>query len=245
MMYNRSNTRLERQGASVDLYLYETHLHTSEASACAISTGAEQARRYKESGYAGIIVTDHFFNGNTSIPAGLPWDKRVDLFYKGYENAKNEGDKIGLSVFFGWEANYKGTEFLIYGLDKEWIKQHPDMLNWSVEEQYYYVHEAGGYVVHAHPFRIRSYIKKIRLYPEHVDAVETYNAGNNSIEFDKKAVAYAKEHKLPALSGTDAHGFEHGLNGMGFKKPLNSIQDFIAGVKSNEYSLIVDNRPLK
>lgn len=31
----------------MDLYLYETHLHTAEASACAILTGAEQARLYK------------------------------------------------------------------------------------------------------------------------------------------------------------------------------------------------------
>ena len=47
-------------------YLYETHMHTSEASACAGSTGAQMARAYKEAGYTGIIVTDHFFYGNTS-----------------------------------------------------------------------------------------------------------------------------------------------------------------------------------
>ena len=46
-------------------YLYETHMHTSEASACAGSTGAQMARAYKEAGYTGIIVTDHFFYGNT------------------------------------------------------------------------------------------------------------------------------------------------------------------------------------
>ena len=32
-------------------YLYETHMHTSEASACAGSTGAQMARAYKEAGY--------------------------------------------------------------------------------------------------------------------------------------------------------------------------------------------------
>jgi hypothetical protein len=222
------------------LYLYETHLHTSEASACSIRSGAEQVRLYKENGYSGIIVTDHFFNGNTAIPDDLPWEERVDLFCKGYENAKEEGDKIGLSVFFGWESNYKGTEFLIYGLDKEWIKNHPEMLSWSVEEQYRQIHEAGGYVVHAHPFRIRAYIKEVRLFPDYVDAVEVYNEGNGSMEFDKKAAAYAKKHKKPGLAGTDAHGFEYGYNGMGFKKPLNSIQDFILSVKAGNYKLLTD-----
>lgn len=222
------------------LYLYETHLHTSEASACSRSTGAEQARIYKEAGYAGIIVTDHFFNGNTAIQGNLPWERRVDLFGRGYENAKEEGDKIGLSVFFGWEANFRGTEFLIYGLDSEWIKRHPDMLFWSVEDQYRNIHEAGGYVVHAHPFRMRSYIKEIRLFPDFVDAVEVYNPGNMSIVADKQAVEYAKEHNLPAFAGSDAHGFEQGLNAMGFKKPLKNIEDFITYVKLGDYKLLKD-----
>lgn len=222
------------------LYLYETHLHTSEASACSIRTGAEQARIYNDAGYTGIIVTDHFFNGNTAIPSNMPWDKRIDMFCKGYENAKEEGDKIGLSVFFGWEANYKGTEFLIYGLDHEWLKNHPEMINWSIEEQYYYIHEAGGFVVHAHPFRKRAYIKEIRLFPDFVDAVEAYNVGNDSSDFDKKAAAYARKHNLPEFAGTDSHGFEQKYNAMGFGKPLNNIEDFISSVKSREYQLITD-----
>ena len=92
-------------------YLYETHMHTSEASACAGSTGAQMARAYKEAGYTGIIVTDHFFYGNTSVDRSLPWEEWVRRFCLGYEHAKAEGERIGLSVFFGWEACYEGTEF--------------------------------------------------------------------------------------------------------------------------------------
>jgi hypothetical protein len=220
--------------------MYETHLHTSEASACSIITGAEQARTYKEAGYSGIIVTDHFFNGNTAIPKGLPWEKRVEMFGKGYENAKKEGDKIGLSVFFGWESCYDGTEFLIYGLDLDWMKSHPEMLDWTIEEQYNNVHAAGGYVVHAHPFRERPYIKEIRLFPNFVDGVEVYNVGNRNMEFDKKAVAYAKKHNLPGFAGTDSHGFEHERYAMGFDKPLSSIEDLLINVKSSNYKLIMD-----
>lgn len=220
--------------------MYETHLHTSEASACSMKTGAEQARIYKKAGYAGIIVTDHFFNGNTTIPTDLSWKMRVDLFCKGYDNAKKEGDKIGLSVFFGWESNYKGTEFLIYGLDHEWMRNHPEMLSWSIEEQYYNIHEAGGYVVHAHPFRIRPYINEIRLFPDFVDAVEAYNVGNRNIEFDNKATEYAKKHKLPVFAGTDSHGYEQERSGMGFNKPLASIKDFLSCVKSSDYKLVMD-----
>ena len=38
-------------------YLYDTHVHTSEGSACGQNTGAEMARAYQKAGYAGIVVT--------------------------------------------------------------------------------------------------------------------------------------------------------------------------------------------
>ena len=120
------------------------------------------------------------------------------------------------------------------------VKNHPEMINWSIEEQYYYIHEAGGFVVHAHPFRKRAYIKEIRLFPDFVDAVEAYNVGNDSSDFDKKAAAYARKHNLPEFAGTDSHGFEQKYNAMGFEKPLNNIEDFISSVKSREYQLITD-----
>ena len=67
-------------------FLYETHLHTCQGSACGTSTGAEHARYYKEIGYQGIIVTDHFFHGNTAVPRNLPWKERVEWFCSGYED---------------------------------------------------------------------------------------------------------------------------------------------------------------
>lgn len=112
-------------------YLYETHLHTSQGSACACCTGAEMAKACKEAGYTGIIVTDHNWGGNTAVNRRMPWREWVNEFYKGYEDAKRMGDNIGLDVFPGYEAGYQGTEFLIYGIGKNicWsilrLGQHP------------------------------------------------------------------------------------------------------------------------
>ena len=92
-------------------YLYETHLHTAQASACGHSKGADYISFYKEKGYTGIIVTDHFLNGNTSVPASLPWEERINLFCQGYEDAKKEGDKQGLQVFFAWYMDWIRTGF--------------------------------------------------------------------------------------------------------------------------------------
>ena len=116
-------------------FLYETHMHTCQASACGKSTGKEHARFYKERGFDGIIMTDHFFGGNTSIDRSLPWEKRIDLFWSGYEDAKEEGEKIGLDVFFGLEQNIHFDEYLIYGLTKEYMKAHPEMEHWTRRQQ--------------------------------------------------------------------------------------------------------------
>ncbi len=225
-------------------YLYDTHIHTSEASACGKASGAQQARYYKTAGYTGIIVTDHFFNGNSAIPDYLPWQRKVELFLKGYENAKEAGDRIGLDVFLGWEASFNATEFLVYGLDKDWLLSHPDILDWSVEEHYKRIKADGGFLVHAHPFREASYIKEVRLFPEYVDAVEAINLANERLNplFNTKAIAYAKEHGLPMTEGSDNHCYTHDRGGMVFDRRLSSIEEYITLVEKKEgYRLMNHN----
>ena len=48
------------------MFLYETHVHTIKASACAWNTPKEMVQAYKQAGYAGMILTDHFIKGNTN-----------------------------------------------------------------------------------------------------------------------------------------------------------------------------------
>lgn len=74
-------------------------------------------------------------------------------FAKGFLDAKEEGERIGLYVFFGWEAGFQGTEFLIFGLSPEWLAAHPEIREAGIEEQYRLVKADGGMVIHAHPFR--------------------------------------------------------------------------------------------
>lgn len=223
-------------------YLYETHLHTSEASACGASTGQEMARACKEYGYTGIFVTDHNWGGNTAVDRSLPWDEWVNEFCKGYENAKAEGDKIGLDVFFGYEAGFHATEFLLYGIDKEWMLANPCIRQADIEEQYRLVHANGGMVIHAHPYREEGYIPEVRLFPEWVDGVEGVNAmhsnshskAHNNPEFDKRAISYAREHKLPMTAGSDIHATNLLGAGVAFKRKLASPADYIKAVLSGE-----------
>jgi len=224
-------------------YMYETHLHTSEGSACGRSTGAEMARACKAAGYTGIMVTDHFFGGNTAIDRKLPWSEWVENYCKGYENAKKVGDEIGLQVFFGWEQSLcGGIDFLIYGLDKEWLLKHPEVKDATPEEQYKIVHEAGGLVIHAHPFREAFYIPKILLFPESVDGVEIINASHElryqgpdkENPYDAQAKEYAKKHNFPETGGSDVHSVDLIGGGMAFSRKLQNVQDYMKAVMNRE-----------
>ena len=169
-------------------------------------------------------------------------------FLVGYEGAKAEGEKIGLDVFCGYESGYQGTEFLIYGVDREWLKRTREIEEATVEEQYALVHKAGGMVIHAHPFRKAPYIPKTRLYPAHVDGVEAVNAAHSnpkSIEhyhpdYDEKAVAYAEEHGLLMTAGSDIHVADLFGGGMAFKRKLCSGKDYVQAVLGGEDYVMTD-----
>ena len=208
-------------------FLYETHMHTCQGSACARATGKEQARAYRDAGYTGIIITDHFFHGNTAVERRLPWEERIDLFWLGYEEAKEEGDRIGLDVFFGLEQNFAGDEYLVYGLTKDYMKAHPEMEHWTRRQQLEEVHRAGGCVIQAHPFRIRHYMDRIRLGLLYCDGIEAANAGNEPLD-DARAWRYGLENRLVMTAGSDNHcGTGWPLYGVRLEKRLTSIEDYV------------------
>ncbi|MBR2822738.1 MAG: PHP domain-containing protein [Clostridia bacterium] len=207
-------------------YLYETHLHTCLSSACGVSTGKEHVRFYKAQGYTGIIMTDHFFRGNTAVSRDRPWEERVDLFWRGYEDALEEGLKVGLDVFFAYEENHVHDEYLIYGLTRDYMKAHPEMEHWTRREQLEAVHAAGGAVIQAHPFRVRNYIDIIRVGDLFADGIEAANAGNAQLD-DARAYAFGKEKGLLMTAGSDNHHSPMAQPfGVGLEEKLTSVQDY-------------------
>lgn len=222
--------RGEPREEHVSAYIYETHLHTAQASACADTPGREYVRRYIDAGYSGIIVTDHFLRGNCAVDRSLPWREFVCRFCEGYEDALNEGIKLNFPVFFGWEETYGGDDYLIYGLDKRWLLDHPEVARWSRREQYEEVHRYGGCVVQAHPFRAAWYIGTIHLAPALVDAVEGFNAGNQ-MDWNILGMRYARLLGLPVTAGSDNHhacGMRRdNLAGVALDRPLERIGDYV------------------
>lgn len=224
----------------MNLYKYETHAHTSEVSKCASISSQDIVRFYKNKGYTGLFITDHFLNGNTLVSQDLPWDKKIEWYCSGFEKAYEEGQKIGIDVFFGWEYTYKGSDFLTYGLDKAWLLNHPDLLSHSLIEYCDLVHHDGGFIVHAHPFRQAVYIDMIRLLPDKVDAVEVNNACRTDFE-NRQAMEYANNHNLIKFAGSDNHsGLIGKYSGIQLNRRVKNVNDMIQAIKNGEASVFIE-----
>ena len=220
------------------MYKYEMHCHTSEVSRCGRISGADLADFYKSMGYSGIVVTDHFFNGNTTVPKELSWTDRINLFFAGYESAKKRGEEIGLSVFFGWENSYfTGMDFITYGLDKNWLIENKDCDMLPPKQYLELARSSGGYTVHAHPFREADYIDMIRLLPRDVDAVETINANRTDFE-NHMADYYADSYGLIKCCGSDNHrGKQARIAALELDFEAKSIEEIITAIKENKHKI--------
>ena len=214
------------------MYKYETHLHTSPVSKCAKTTIKEALDFYKKLKYDGVFITNHFLDGNVNISDDIPYEERIEFYFSDYEEGVAHGEKIGIKVFCGVELSYKGTDFLIYGLDKEWYIKHPEIMEMKKSKELAFMMEQGALVIQAHPYRERDYIDHIRLFPRCVQGVEIINASGNEFS-NGMAKMYQEYYELLPFAGSDNHNTENTttLAGMEAEKPVNSVGEFINAVK--------------
>lgn len=215
------------------MYRYETHMHTLPVSKCAKAYVRENLESYKALGFAGVFITNHFLDGNINVDHSLPYEDRIRFYFSDYEEAKRLAPEIGIDVFCGVESSYKGTDFLIYGLDMEWFLQHPEIEGMKKTEQLQLYLDSGALVIQAHPYREASYINHIRLFPRHVQGVEVYNGCRTDFE-NEMARHYADAYGLLHFAGTDNHraGAHKKYGGMESPTPIRDEQDFIDRVLS-------------
>ena len=214
-------------------FLYETHLHTSPVSKCADFSVRENLEFYKSIGYAGVFITNHFLDGNIGGDRSRPYEEQIEFYFSDYEAALPIAEEIGISVFLGIESSYRGTDFLIYGLDKAWFLAHPEIREMQRANLLAFMMEEGALVIQAHPFAEASYIDHVRLFPRYVHGAESYNAARSDFE-NEMAEHYVKSYGLIPFAGSDNHiaAKKKTLGGMQTETPIESVQDFIDRVKN-------------
>ena len=218
------------------MYLYETHLHTYPVSGCSKASVRECVEFYKNMGYKGLFITNHFIDGNMNYSRSAPYAERIEFYFSDYEEGKRIGEELGIDVFCGIETSYGGTDFLVYGLDKAWFLAHPEIAEMKKSRQLPYYMENGALVIQAHPFREAGYIDHIRLFPRCVHGVEATNTSRIGFE-NEMARIYAEKYNLIQIAGSDNHvgaGCRR-LGGIKTFEPIADELDMVAKVKNGEF----------
>lgn len=232
-------------------YKYETHMHTYESSVCGKAMARDQVEQYKRNGYTGIIVTDHlhYYNflrsGITRFIPLITWKQKVDFMISGYITAKEFGDQIGLDVFLGWEYRSEdGSDFLTYGLDENFLMAHPNLYKMTLAEYSELVHNNGGFIAQAHPYRNKPAKNRCNLPApiKYIDAIESFNASRIGIGTENlDAMNFATANRLPIQSGTDSHRLNRAYySGIELQEKANTIFDIIDAIKSMRSKMILE-----
>lgn len=228
------------------LYRYETHCHENLCSKCAHSSPEEMVRAYKDAGFAGLVLTDHFIHGYNCVDASLPWAQRMECYYNAYLQAKAEGDKLDFDVIFGIEhAHGGGQEVLVYGIDLAFLLAHPEIETATLEEFSALVHDAGGILIQAHPYRYGGWEVPVRL--ELLDGVEIHNAGNDR-QKDRMALQKAQEKACILTAGADSHAaWEARVGRAGIALPYRVAtgQALVSALKKGDHKLVIDGKTVE
>ncbi len=216
-------------------YKYELHSHTKMVSQCGRVAPADIVKMYREKGYSGIVVTEHYSPLTFGFKGYLKPQKMIDFYISSYEEMKKyETDDF--TVLFGMELRHyaTGADYLIYGVEPDWLRRQGNLMQPWEKKIYRLMHSQGYLVFQAHPFR--PYI--LRCNPNYIDGIEIYN-GKCDKKTNDKAAAWAQKTGKLVSSGSDFHTpAQLARGGIITQAPIKNNADLISVLKSGNYELI-------
>lgn len=175
--------------------LIDMHAHTSGVSHCCVLDPESIVSVAKETGLDGIVLTNHYAENYVTV------EKYIDE----YHITKEAGEKIGLKVFFGIEVTVNWNpriHLLVYGVPTEFLEEHPALYAMTQEELYALVHENGGVLVQAHPYRGGTTVLDTR----YLDGVEANCHPLYDATHSERLYQVAKDAGIMLTCGGDYHG---------------------------------------
>lgn len=217
-------------------FKYELHCHTKEVSRCAGTPAAECVKLYKEAGYDGIVITDHFSPMTFTPSTVMRPHKAIDFYTKGYKAAlKAAGDDF--TVLLGMELRYYATanDYLVYGVTEDFLKSNGNLMAMYPKRFYRLAKKNNLIVAQAHPFRDWM----IRTNPKYLDGAEVFN-GKGTKEANENTEKWVKETGMKIRTGgSDFHRPKNlAKGGIITKTPIKTNEDLIKILISGEYELI-------
>ena len=134
--------------------LIDLHAHSAGISRCCKADAHEIVKEAKRAGLDGLVLTNHYYKGY--MRDGENAEAFAERFLEEYRTARGIAAAAEMRLFFGIEVTLckcDNLHFLIYGAKEAFVTAHPTMFDYSLEEMYDAVKQAGGVLVQAHPMR--------------------------------------------------------------------------------------------
>lgn len=218
----------------------ETHLHTAECDKFAHVNARDAVRMYKAAGYDCIVVTDHyfslFFEWFRDELCGMTHEKIVRRWLRGYYNAREEGDRIGVTVLPGAEVRFDNciNDYLVYGVDEDFFLQAPRLNTLDNVSELISILPKEACVVQAHPFRNKMVVQD----PSPLFGIEVNNGGTDPFR-NSMARTFAEHYGKAMLSGSDFHKQMHlARGGIECDREIKTPSDLSSLLRSGSYSLL-------
>lgn len=223
------------------MYRYELHSHTSECDRDAHLSARELVHLYKDAGYDGMVITDHYIERFYTLwfpedVADLTHAQQVHRWLKGFRTAREEGEKIGFTVLPGAEVRFDGkpNDYLIYGLHEDFFYNVPRLNELGSLEALLALLPETVCVVQAHPFRNDMTVAD----PRNLFGLEVFNGGTEAFR-NRLARIYAEHYGMPMTSGSDVHELERlAKGGIQTEVKIQTPEDLVAVLRSGNYALI-------
>lgn len=213
------------------MFKTEAHMHTYPVSSCSKLSPREQVRLFKEAGYDTVFVSDHFSPHHfKKLGEDLTFAQKVDKLCDAYLEAKEEGEKLGLTVLFSVELSFHKNHYLLYGVTREFLKLREDIFDIDIDELYAHLKAHGITIIQAHSHRA----EKCVPHPHHVDGFEI-NCCLRKENYNERTMQLAKEYNLPLTIGSDCHRPEDvGVSATLSEEKITSVEQYLDLVRSRK-----------
>lgn len=218
--------------------LFDMHVHSAKGSPCASIKNEELVKAYKLRGFDGFVLTNHMSRWSMERHYKLGYPDFCKMLHDVYLEAKEHGDKIGLTVLFGQELKLDctgGNDYLLYGVTYEQLLDYGDMMAWTPEKLKDASEKDGFLYYQAHPFREHMRVVSHEL----LYGVEVFNGSHDDHFIDGIANLWADKYKLHKIAGSDCHEITHvGVAGVRFMSEIKDNNDLLAALKEDNYYLV-------
>ncbi|MBQ4511133.1 MAG: PHP domain-containing protein [Clostridia bacterium] len=217
------------------MFKTELHCHSKDISQCARVSRQEIIDTFVNGGYSTIALTNHLSQYTVDAVCPNDWKGFVDKFHGAYESLKNDAEGK-LNILFGAELRFNGSnnDYLVFGLTKEFLYEHPDIFDLHAEKFHNLAKENNMLFIQAHPFRNWMMV----IEPRMIDGVEVFNGHFGHDSRNEIANMWAEKYNLIKTSGTDYHYITSPANGGIFTDDeITDMAQLVEILKSGSYKL--------